>query len=89
MEFESQPNSTSTESLGLRNGKEREVEIEALPVTEAEEAEDGSSVGLIAGVIVSLLAMALVLTAIGVTWHRRRKSRQAIISYLQTVMSVI
>ena len=83
-EAESQPSSTSEE-----NFKILDQEVEALPVTEAEEAEEGSSVGLIAGVIVSLLAVILVLAAIGVTWRRRRKSQQAIISYLQTVMTVI
>ena len=83
-ETESQPPSTSEE-----NFKIVDEEVEALPVTEAEEAEEGSSVGLIAGVIVSLLAVILVLAAIGVTWRRRRKSHLAIISYLQTVMTVI
>ena len=83
-ETESQPPSTSEE-----NFKILDEEVEALPVTEAEEAEEGSSVGLIAGVIVSLLAVILVLAAIGVTWRRRRKSQLAIISYLQTVMTVI
>ena len=83
-ETESQPPSTSEE-----NFKNLDEEVEALPVTEAEEAEEGSSVGLIAGIIVSLLAVILVLAAIGVTWRRRRKSQLAIISYLQTVMTVI
>ena len=83
-ETESQPPSTTEE-----NFKILDEEVEALPVTEAEEAEEGSSVGLIAGIIVSLLAVILVLAAIGVTWRRRRKSHQAIISYLQTVMTVI
>ena len=84
VEIESQPN--TTEASVSRD--EEEIKIEALPVTEAEEAE-GSSGGLIAGVIVSLLAMILVLTALAVTLIRRRKSQQAIISYLQTVMAVI
>ena len=83
-ETESQPPSSSEE-----NFKILDQEVEALPVTETDEAEEGSSVGLIAGVIVSLLAIILVLAAVGVTWRRRRKSQQAIISYLQTVMTVI
>ena len=87
LDNESQPD-TSTEAFIAVDEGERDVEIEALPVTEAEEAEAGSSVGLIAGVIVSLLAIILVLTALGITWHRRRKSQQAIIAYLQTVMTV-
>ena len=87
LDNESQPH-TSTEAFIAVDEGERDVEIEALPVTEAEEAEAGSSVGLIAGVIVSLLAIILVLTALGITWHRRRKSQQAIIAYLQTVMTV-
>ena len=80
IETESQPPSTSEENFKI---------VKALPVTETEEAEEGSSAGLIAGVIVSLLTVILVLAAIGVTWQRRRKSQQAIISYLQTVMTVI
>jgi len=80
VETESQPN-TSTEPSILRD--EEEIKVEALPVREAEEAE-GSSAGLIAGVIVSLLAMISVLAALAITWVRRRKSQRAIISYLQT-----
>ena len=86
IDTESQP---EPESTSEENFKILDEEVEALPVKEAEEAEEGSSVGLIAGVIVSLLAVILVLAAIGVTWRRRRKSHQAIISYLQTVMTVI
>ena len=59
-------------------------EVEALPVSNIE-AKEETPIGLIAGVIVSLIAMAIILSVVGVTWYRRRKSHLAIISYLQTV----
>lgn len=58
-------------------------EVEALPVSNIE-AKEETPIGLIAGVIVSLIAMAIILSVVGVTWYRRRKSHLAIISYLQT-----
>ena len=58
--------------------------VEALPVSNIE-AKEETPIGLIAGVIVSLIAMAIILSVVGVTWYRRRKSHLAIISYLQTV----
>jgi len=60
----------------------KDDEIEALPVSDRD-AEVGS-VGLIVGVIVTMLALVIVMVMAGITWHRRRKSHQAIISYLQT-----
>ena len=58
--------------------------VEALPVSNIE-AKEETPIGLIAGVIVSLIAMAIIFSVVGVTWYRRRKSHLAIISYLQTV----
>lgn len=65
-------------------------EVEALPVSDREalEPETSGSVGVIAGVIVTLVVLIIVLTMAVITWHRRRKSHLAIISYLQTVMTV-
>jgi len=57
--------------------------VEALPVSNIE-AKEETPIGLIAGVIVSLIAMAIIFSVVGVTWYRRRKSHLAIISYLQT-----
>jgi len=57
--------------------------VTALPVLDKEASEE-TSVGLIAGVVVALVAMSLILVVVGITWHRRRKSHLAIISYLQT-----
>ena len=65
----------------------KDDEIEALPVSDRD-AEVGS-VGLIVGVIVTMLALITVMVMAGITWHRRRKSHQAIISYLQTVMNTV
>ena len=62
--------------------------VTALPVLDKEASEE-TSVGLIAGVVVALVAMSLILVVVGITWHRRRKSHLAIISYLQTVMTVM
>ena len=58
--------------------------VEALHVSDIE-AKEETPIGLIAGVIVSLIAMAIIFSVVGVTWYRRRKSHLAIISYLQTV----
>jgi len=57
--------------------------VTALPVSDLESAPSQTSAGLIAGVIVCLAAMGLVVAGVGVTYYRRRKSHQAIISYLQ------
>ena len=59
--------------------------VTALPVSDLEVAPSQTSAGLIAGVIVCLAAMGLVVAGVGVTYYRRRKSHQAIISYLQAV----
>ena len=59
--------------------------VTALPVSDLESAPSQTSAGLIAGVIVCLAAMGLVVAGVGVTYYRRRKSHQAIISYLQAV----
>lgn len=64
----------------------KDEEVEALPVSDKEALvpETSSSVGVIAGVIVTMVVLIIVLTMAVITWHRRRKSHLAIISYLQT-----
>ena len=59
--------------------------VEALPVSDREAARSDGSIGVISGVIVSLLAVVVIMTVLGVKLYRRRKSHQAIISYLQSV----
>ena len=59
--------------------------VEALPVSDREAAHSDGSIGVISGVIVSLLAVVVIITVLGVKLYRRRKSHQAIISYLQSV----
>ena len=59
--------------------------MEALPVSDREAARSDGSIGVISGVIVSLLAVVVIITVLGVKLYRRRKSHQAIISYLQSV----
>ena len=59
--------------------------VEALPVSDREAARSDGSIGVISGVIVSLLAVVVIITVLGVKLYRRRKSHQAIISYLQSV----
>lgn len=58
--------------------------VEALPVSDREAARSDGSIGVISGVIVSLLAVVVIMTVLGVKLYRRRKSHQAIISYLQS-----